>query len=145
MGVMSPASRSPLLAGAVLCLTGTLFSAIVLADPANQSNARTPRIEVSDLKPLLSQAITQGSARGRLVGPGADYIRHRFGSSEPIEIDVLRLRPEATAGCARLRVITRQRGVASRESSKRSAPEGELVYQISSCANGHLMDTQEKP
>jgi len=98
--------------------------------------ATTPRTPVSDLRPLMTQAIAEGSARGRLVGPGADYIARRFGFTSPIEVDVLRMHAENKPGCARLKVITRQKGAANADQGR----DQELVYQVSYCADGRLLD-----
>ncbi len=98
--------------------------------------ATPPRTPVSDLRPLMTQAIAEGSARGRLVGPGADYIARRFGFTSPIEVDVLRMHAENKPGCARLKVITRQKGAANADRGR----DQELVYQVSYCADGRLLD-----
>ena len=136
---MRPTFKPPRLAGFFLTLAGGLFSVITLAQPAL---TQTARIDVTDLKPLLTQAISLGSAHGRLIGPGAEYIQRRFGSSEPIEVDVQRLRQEAQSGCARLRVTTRQRGLSGPPSDSSRSEAGELAYQISFCSNGQLTEAQ---
>jgi hypothetical protein len=68
-----------------LFVVGTLASLALgqdaLANPA-------ARIQVSDIKTLLIRAIDQGSAQGVLVGEAATYVRQKFESTAPIEIDV---------------------------------------------------------
>jgi hypothetical protein len=56
------------------------------------------RIQVSDIKPLLIRAIDQGSAHGVLVGDAATYVRQKFESTAPIEIDVRTLYALAPGG-----------------------------------------------
>lgn len=92
----------------------------------------TPRISVTEIKPLLALAAERGAAHGVLTGPGADYVRRRFDATAPIEIDVQRLHALPQPGCARLEVTTRQRDVL--EHGKRS--DQELQWQISFCRDG---------
>ena len=92
----------------------------------------TPRQTVTDLKPLLARAAAEGSARGTLVGPGAQAIARRFQTDTPIEIDVRRIQRLPQPGCGRLEVTTRQRDVI--QTGKRV--DQEMVYQISYCADG---------
>lgn len=140
---MNPADKRLVSSASALALACVLISVSAMATP---TSPRPGRIEVNDLRPLLIHSITHGSAYGRLVGPGADYIRRRFGTAEPIEVDVLRLGQETTSGCARLRVITRQKGTAlqgtRKEEGQMRVPEHELVYRISFCTNGKPMETQ---
>jgi hypothetical protein len=89
---------------------------------------------VSDIKPLLIRAIDQGSAHGVLVGEAATYVRQRFESSAPIEIDVRTLYALPQAGCSRLEVTTRQKDVL--EKAKRG--DKELTYQVSYCRDGRF-------
>lgn len=92
----------------------------------------TPRIAVTEIKPLLALAAERGAANGVLTGPGADYVRRRFDATTPIEIDVQRLHALPQPGCARLEVTTRQRDVL--EHGQRS--DQELQWQISFCRDG---------
>ncbi len=92
----------------------------------------TPRQAVTDLKPLLARAATEGSARGTLTGAGAQAIARRFQTDSPIEIDVRRLQRLPQPGCGRLEVTTRQRNV--NQAGKRG--DQEMAYQISYCADG---------
>ncbi len=92
----------------------------------------TPRIAVTEIKPLLALAAERGAAHGVLTGPGADYVRRRFDATTPIEIDVQRLQALPQPGCARLEVITRQRDVL--EQGKRA--DQELRWQVSFCRDG---------
>lgn len=92
----------------------------------------TPRIAVTEIKPLLALAAERGAAHGVLTGPGADYVRRRFDATTPIEIDVQTLHALPQPGCARLEVTTRQRDVL--EHGKRG--DQELRWQISFCRDG---------
>ena len=103
--------------------------ALALAVPAVQAGERTP---VTSIKPLLVAAIEQGMARGVMVGGAATYVRQRFDTETPIEIDVKRLHALPQAGCSRLEITTRQLAVS--ENGKRE--DKELVYQLSYCRNG---------
>jgi len=114
-------------------LTGTLAS-LVLAHGA--AGAPLARIQVTEMKPLLIRAIEQGSAHGVLVGEAATFVRQKFESSAPIEIDVRSLHVLPQPGCSRLEVTTRQKDVL--EKTKRS--DKELIYQVSYCRDGRFPD-----
>lgn len=114
-------------------LTVTLASLVVAHGAAAQPLART---QVTEIKPLLIRAIELGSARGVLVGEAATYVRQKFDSSTPIEIDVRALHALPQAGCSRLEVTTRQKDVL--EKTKRD--DKELVYQLSYCGDGRFPD-----
>jgi len=119
----------------VVGIIGTIASlAIAQAASANPS----ARIQVSDIKPLLIRAIDQGSAQGVLVGEAASYIRQKFESAAPIEIDVRTLYAMPQPGCSRLEVTTRQKDVL--EKAKRGNKE--LVYQVSYCRDGRFPEKQ---
>ena len=118
-------NRSPLF------LTATIASLLLAHGAAAQSSAR---IRVTEIKPLLIRAIEQGSAHGVLVGEAATYLRQKFDSSTPIEIDVRSLYGLPEAGCSRLEVTTRQRDVL--EKTKRG--DKELIYQVSYCRDGRF-------
>lgn len=112
-------------------LVGTLASLIL----AHGAQAQTfTRIQVSEIKPLLIRAIEQGSAHGVLVGEAATYVRQKFQSSAPIEIDVRTLHALPQPGCSRLEVTTRQKDVL--EDAKRG--DKELTYQVSYCRDGRF-------
>ena len=87
---------------------------------------------VQDIKPLLKGAIERGTARGVIVGEPATYIRQRFDTPAPIEVDVRSVHPLPQPGCHRLEVTTRQQSVL--ENGKRE--DKELVYQVSYCRDG---------
>jgi hypothetical protein len=108
-----------------------LATAILMACASAQS---TDRIPVSDMKPLLKLAIEQGSARGVMVGEAAAYIRQKFGSAAPIEIDVRALHALPQPGCSRLEVTTRQQDVL--EQGKRE--DKTLTYELSYCRDGRF-------
>lgn len=120
-------SRSPIV------LLGTLASLALAQAVAAQPVAR---MQVSAIKPLLIRAIEQGAAYGVLVGEPATYIRQKFGSAAPIEIDVRALYALPEPGCSRLEVTTRQKDVL--EKVKRG--DKELVYQVSYCRDGRFPD-----
>lgn len=108
------------LAGAV---AGT--GALSFAQPAD-------RMPVPDIRPLLRSAIERGTARGLLAGDSAAYVRQRFDTEAPIEVDVKRLHALPQPGCSRLEITTRQLGVA--ENGRRE--DKELAYQLSYCRDG---------
>jgi hypothetical protein len=96
------------------------------------------RTAVTEVKPLLMVAAERGEAYGVLGGPGADYVRRRFNTDTPIEIDVRRLHTLPQPGCGRLEVTSRQRAVL--ESASRH--DQTLTYQVSFCSDGNF---PEKP
>jgi hypothetical protein len=108
-----------------------LATAILMAGASAHPSDRVP---VSDLKPLLKLAIEQGSARGVMVGEAAAYVRQKFGSAAPIEIDVRALHALPQSGCSRLEVTTRQQDVL--EQGKRE--DKTLTYQLSYCRDGRF-------
>ena len=118
-------NRSPLF------LTATIASLLLAHGAAAQSSAR---IQVTEIKPLLIRAIDQGSAHGVLVGEAATYVRQKFESSAPIEIDVRPLYALPQPGCSRLEVTTRQKDVL--EKGKRD--DKELAYQVSYCRDARF-------
>ncbi len=110
-------------------LAAILLGALIATPVQAQT---TKRIPVSEVKPLLALAAERGAAHGVLAGPGADYMRRRFDSTAPIEIDVATLHALPQSGCARLEVTTRQRDVL--EQGKRG--DQELRWEISFCRDG---------
>lgn len=112
-------------------LTSTLASLVLAHGAAAQPLART---QVTEIKPLLIRAIELGSAHGVLVGEAATYLRQKFDSSAPIEIDVRALHALPQPGCSRLEVTTRQKDVL--EKAKRG--DKELAYQVSYCRDGRF-------
>ena len=114
-----------------------LFAVGTLAAMALGQNASanpSARIQVSDIKPLLIRAIEQGSAQGVLVGDAATYVRQKFGTNAPIEVDVRTLYALPQPGCSRLEVTTRQRDVLE----KAQRGDKELTYQVSYCRDGRF-------
>jgi hypothetical protein len=109
-----------------------LATAILMAAAARAQP--TDRIPVSDVKPLLKRAIEQGYARGVMVGEAAAYVRQKFGSAAPIEIDVRALHALPQSGCSRLEVTTRQQDVL--EQGRRE--DQTLTYQVSYCRDGRF-------
>jgi hypothetical protein len=116
-----------------LALAVALSVVFCTAQSANPAQT-TQRQTVTDLKPLLARAVAEGSARGTLIGPGAQAIARRFQTDAPIEIDVRRIQRLPQPGCGRLEVTTRQRDVF--QTGKRV--DQEMVYQISYCADGRF-------
>jgi len=114
-----------------LLLLGALAAVALTPCAAAEPAAR---MQVAEVKPLLIAAIEHGSARGVLAGASAAYVRQKFGAGAPIEIDVRALHALPQAGCSRLEVTTRQRGVL--EQGKRS--DKELTYQVSYCRDGRF-------
>lgn len=112
-------------------VVGTLAS---LAHSQNASANPSARIQVSDIKPLLIRAIDQGAAQGVLVGEAAAYVRQKFESNAPVEMDVRTLYALPQPGCSRLEVTTRQKDVL--EKAKRG--DTELTYQVSYCRDGRF-------
>lgn len=96
------------------------------------------RVPVTDMKPLLKSAIEHGTARGVMVGEAAAYMRERFDTAAPIEVDVKSVHVLPRAGCSRLEVTTRHLGVS--EDGKRE--DKELVYQVSYCRDGRFPETR---
>ena len=90
---------------------------------------------VTEIRPLLMQALQQGSARAVLEGPGAEYIRKTFSATRPIEVEVQRLHPLPQPGCYRLEVTTRQQDVLV----KGLRSDQSLVWQVSVCQDGSLL------
>ncbi len=117
-----------------LFVVGTIGTIASLAVAQNASANPAARIQVSDIKPLLIRAIDQGSAQGVLVGEAATYVRQKFESSAPIEVDVRTLYALPQAGCSRLEVTTRQKDVLE----KAKHGDKELVYQVSYCRDGRF-------
>ena len=115
-------------------LVGTIGTIASLTLAQDASANPSTRIQVSDIKPLLIRAIDQGSAQGVLVGEAAAYVRQKFESPAPIEIDVRTLYALPQPGCSRLEVTTRQKDVL--EKAKRG--DKELVYQVSYCRDGRF-------
>lgn len=112
---------------AVLCCVATVYA------------ADGDRLPVPDLKPLLQLAIDQGMARGVLVGAAADYVRRKFDSDAPIEIDVRAVRALPQPGCSRLEVTTRQKNVLENPATGQRGDKT-LRYQLSYCRDGHLLE-----
>lgn len=115
-------------------LLGAALLGVAFASPAQAQPVQ--RIPVTEIKPLLALAAEHGAARGVLTGLGADYMRRRFDASGAIEIDVQALHALPQAGCARLEVTTRQRGVLERG----TRGDQELRWQISFCRDGQFPD-----
>ena len=117
----------------------TIFLASTLASLAVAQGAWAQplaRLQVTGIKPLLIRAIEQGSAHGVLIGESAAYMRQKFASGAPIEIDVRALHALPQPGCSRLEVTTRQKHVLEKE--KRG--DKERAYQVSYCREGRFPD-----
>lgn len=114
-------------------ITGIVTALTCAHNAAGEPVIRTP---VSAIKPLLIRAIEQGVAHGVLVGNAATYVRQKFDTNNPIEIDVRPLRTLPQPGCSRLEVTTRQRDVLQNTERGDQA----LTYQISHCRDGRFPD-----
>jgi len=113
----------------------TFVVCLLLAAIAGAAKAESAaRIPVNDIKPLLRLAIDQGSAHGTMVGDGATFVRNRFGTTDPIEIDVRSIQILRDPGCRRLEVTTRQAGVIE----KGIPGDKRLTYQINYCRDGRM-------
>ena len=115
----------PTLVRLALALAVTATAAASFAQPGD-------RVPVRDIKLLLKGAIEHGTARGVIVGDAAAYVRQRFDTVAPIEVDVKKLHALPQPGCSRLEVTTRQLAVS--ENGKRE--DKKLVYQLSYCRDG---------
>ena len=116
----------------------TPLAAVVLLTATAIPAQPTDRVAVPELKPLLTLAIERGSARGVIVGESASYVRQKFDTTTPIEIDVRALHALAQPGCSRLQVSTRQKSVL--ENGKRA--DRELTYQVSYCRDGRFPEAK---
>ncbi len=114
-------------------ITGIITALACTDNAAGESVTRTP---ASAIKPLLIHAIEQGEAHGVLVGDAAAYVRQKFDTSNPIEIDVRTLHTLLQPGCSRLEVTTRQQEVL--EKTQRSNQV--FTYQVSYCRDGRFPD-----
>ena len=117
-----------------LCLSVTLAASVMAPAFALE------RAPVTSLKPLLIEAINRGESHGQLTGESATFMRERFGSTAPIEIDVKALRVLAQRGCKRLEVTTRQKAV--RETPTQAPADKELIYQVSYCRDGRFPESR---
>jgi hypothetical protein len=94
------------------------------------------RAPVTSIKPLLLAAIERGEAHGELIGDAVSFMRGRFRSTAPIEIDVRAISQLRQAGCMRLEITTRQDAV--REVRDQPSKSKELVFQVSYCRDGRF-------
>ena len=117
-----------------LCLSVTLAASVMAPAFALE------RVPVTSLKPLLIQAIDRGESQGQLIGESATFMRERFGSTAPIEIDVKALRNLPQTACKRLQVTTRQKAV--RETPSQAPADRELIYQVSYCRDGRFPESK---
>ena len=116
-------------------MLGLCLSVALGINSAGQGLA-AERVAVTSIKPLLSAAIDGGEAHGVLVGESAKFMRERFKSAAPIEIDVKTLTTLDEAGCKRLEVTTRQEGVT--DTASQPPVRKALVYQVSYCRDGRF-------
>lgn len=113
---------------------------VILAASAMTPALAVERVPVTSIKPLLIQAIDQGESHGQLIGDSAAFMRGRFGSTAPIEIDVKALSALPQLGCKRLQVTTRQNAV--REAANQTQADRELIYQVSYCRDGRFPESK---
>lgn len=115
-------------------LITSIITALACAhQAAGELVIRTP---VSGIKPLLIRAIEQGTAHGVLAGEAANYVRQKFDTGTPIEIDVRTLHTLPQPGCSRLEITTRQQDVLQHKQRSDQA----LTYQLSYCHDGRFPD-----
>lgn len=119
-----------------LCVYVTVIASAVAVTPV----LAVERVPVTSIKPLLIRAIETGESHGTLTGRPAAFMRERFGSTAPIEIDVKALRALRELGCKRLEVTTRQKAV--RESANQAPADKELIYQVSYCRDGRFPESK---
>ena len=94
---------------------------------------------VTDLKPLMLQALAAGSATGALAGPAAEALKRRFLGAGPVVIEVTLLHALPRPGCSRLAVLTTQSAVDTGQ-----GPEDQtLRWEVGFCADGRLAPTGE--
>jgi hypothetical protein len=94
---------------------------------------------VTDLKPLMLQALAAGSATGILAGPAAEALKRRFPGAGPVVIEVTRLHALPRPGCSRLAVLTSQSAVDIGQ-----GPENQtLRWEVGFCADGRLASPGE--
>lgn len=105
---------------------------VLLAFTAHAAPAE--RLPVTNLRPLLTQAVEHGSAQGTLTGEAARSLARQYGSREPILVDVKRVASTHGGQCARLSVTTHQKQV--REQGK--TRDRELTYEVSWCRDGRF-------
>lgn len=98
-------------------------------------------MEVTSIKPLLAAAIDSGESHGILVGDAAKFIKDRFKSAAPIEVDVRTLASLAQSGCRRLEVTTRQEGIV--EASSQTPARRQLVFELSYCRDGSFATSKQ--
>lgn len=102
--------------------------------------AVSAREDVTSIKPLLLQAISQGRAEGHLIGKDAEMMAKVFHSDQPVLVDVVRVHVHKQLGCARLQVTTRQGGVQEFNHQHQTLPPADKVfaYQIDYCESGRF-------
>lgn len=99
--------------------------------------ARGEGTSVESLRPLLVTALQarDGRAQGYLVGRDVQRIGAYFRTESPIVVDVTTLKRYRQAGCSRLRVDFRQRGVVLPGETK---PQDKYVgFGLNYCLDGN--------
>ena len=117
-----------------------IHAALLLLCSLASVAAAAERVPVTSVKPLLQAALERGDAHGELIGDAASFMRGRFGSTAPIEIDVRAIGQLRQAGCQRLEITTRQDDV--REARDQPSTRKELVYQVSYCRDGRFPEVK---
>lgn len=112
------------------------FAGMVVASSALAQPGLVARREVTEIKPLLIEAIDspQGQAHGRLAGELVDAIGRQFSTTAPINVDVVALIRYAEEGCRRLSVLVWQEGVRLRQGDPGSRQSVE--FGINYCRSG---------
>ena len=87
---------------------------------------------ITEIAPLLNQAVRTGHARAVLDGVGARHLQARFGTTAPVVVEVRSLHRLPQPGCSRLQVHTRQAAVLEAGTRR----DAELTYSLDHCAQG---------
>lgn len=123
------------------------------------SAAAEDRVEVGSVRPLLLAAIANGEAHGVLNNEHVAERLKAFRTSEPLQVDIKKVRDLPEAGCKRLEVTTTlrkaypdARGMALMTAEEKvrtrngTIPQDiRFAYQISYCANGKFPKSSKKP
>jgi hypothetical protein len=148
-----------------LWMSGVVLLCVLSCVAKPAAAAPYHRTPVTTVKPLLVAAVRDGEAHGVLVGDTARAFEKYFRTVAPIEIDVrtMKANPDclvpdpkkaafcqdaiaatlAVPGCRRLLVTTSQRNVRIDQGPNKvpAPPQNQfLVYQISVCSDGQLLD-----
>jgi hypothetical protein len=98
------------------------------------------RRPVDGIKPLLIEAVTNGEAHGYLVGEAGAKLKETFKTDYPMEIDIHTIAELPEAGCKRVRVASKQRGVVEPKVKGLKQVDGPddktMVFDMNFCEDG---------